>query len=84
MDIRQTFASTEELSEILTDLKATNADVAMLIDRDGLFRAAGKITDIRADDLKGGITVLLNEDSAYLLTDIVAVNGIFRSDYSEC
>jgi len=84
MDIRQTFSSEHELMEMLADLKAKQRDVALLVDRDGLSRAAGKITALAADNLTNSVTVSLNNDNTYELTEIIAVNGIFRSDYSEC
>ena len=84
MDIRQTFSSEHELMEMLADLKAKQRDVALLVDRDGLARAAGKITALATDNLTNSVTVSLNNDNTYEPTEIIAVNGIFRSDYSEC
>lgn len=84
MDIRQTFASEHELKEILANLKAKHTDVALLVDRDGLSRAAGKITALTTGNLTNSVTVSLDNKTTYELTEIIAVNGIFRSDYSEC
>ncbi len=84
MDIRQTFASTQELSEILLTILDEGSVAALLVDDQGLTRVSGKIASIINDRSNTPVSVSLDSGIAYRLSDIIAVNGIFRSDYSEC
>jgi len=85
MDKKQTFGNNQELKEILDSCFVNNTDVHLLIDVVGLERAFGQIIAVGLSDKKGAY-IRLNDSSlsTFLLKDIVAVNGVFRSDYSEC
>lgn len=85
MDQRQTFADTRELLAILADLHMQNTSVAFLVDQNGLSRINGYIESI--DKINSTLSlVIVHALSRHriLLDEIVAVKGIFRSDYSEC
>ncbi len=85
MDQRHTFADTAALTDLLTTLQKEQKYAAFLIDQNGLSRISGTIESIQN---KNAPQLILSVDGIskqiILLDEIVAVNGIFRSDYSEC
>lgn len=85
MDQRQTFSDTGELLAILTNHHIQNTFLAFLIDQNGLSRINGYIESI--DKINSTLSLVIAHALSrhrILLDEIVAVNGIFRSDYSEC
>jgi hypothetical protein len=84
MDQRQTFGTHEELKAFLTNLQKEGTTAGLLVDHEGLSRASGKITAISNGSTIADDMIQINGESTFRLGDIVAVNGIFRSDYSEC
>jgi hypothetical protein len=84
MDQRQTFGNLEELTQILNKLYNENTSVALLADREGLFRTSGNIVAAINETALENATLTLDNGRSLNLTEIVAVNGIFHSDYSEC
>ena len=87
MDQRITFGTLDELKNILSDLQRTQARASLLIDRDGLTRVEGMIMSLQESNPSLGQTTFRLEgpDSAPIhLQEVIAVNGIFRSDFSEC
>lgn len=80
MDKRETFDSTDSLKNILAGLYQQKQKASFLIDKNGLTRLEGLITDIQQGD-NASITV---GDNQIALEQIIAVNGIFRGDYTEC
>lgn len=85
MDQRQTFGDLKELQALLEEVKHNDAPARLLIDKNGLERLNCHVLSIEENE-KGQRSALLDSDlfPAILLKEIVAVNGIFRSDYSEC
>lgn len=84
MDVRNTVVTPEVFLDVLLEYQENHQDVSLLIEKDGLTRAEGHIVNIHAekDFLKSKIE--LDNGSSFVLEDVVAVNGMFRSDYSEC
>jgi short-subunit dehydrogenase len=80
MDKRETFDSLQKLKNILAALQQQQQHVSLLLDNVGLSRMEGIITSM--DERTDMITV--NGTDTVLVNHIVAVNGRFRSDYSEC
>ncbi len=82
MDNRSTLEKGESFLELLTQLQKDNLKTAILLDCNGLIRAEGSIRHIVLNDkhpylqLQSGLKIAL--------VTIVAVNGIFSPDYSEC
>jgi hypothetical protein len=84
MDQRQVFETNEELLVILENLHAQKQNASFLVDSEGLSRLEGLITAINKK-AKNDHTLLTLEGGRQLeLRQVVAVNGVFRSDYSEC
>lgn len=84
MDQRQTFGNLEELKAILDKCYNEHTPVALLADHEGLFRTSGNIVAaIKQAPLEDAVLALDN-GTVLKLNEIVAVNGIFHSDYSEC
>jgi Mg2+/Co2+ transporter CorC len=78
MDKRETFDNLQKLKTILAALQQHH--VSLLLDNEGLSRMEGIITSM--DERTDVITI--NGTNTISLNHIVAVNGQFRSDYSEC
>ena len=82
MDIRKTLVVTETFRNILLELYNAKTKAALLYDDHGMTRAEDYIADFREDGdesyimLAGGQRIPVNK--------IIAVNGTFLSDYSEC
>jgi hypothetical protein len=55
-----------------------------LIDNEGLTRAEGIITSINEEDDIENTGIVLNDRDTVTLKEIIGINGLFRSDYSEC
>jgi hypothetical protein len=71
------------LRNILNAFFANGAGVALLVDKEGLSRASGKLAAM-VEDTPEGAAITLEDGSCLLLKNIVGVNGIFHSHYSEC
>lgn len=84
MDQRQTFANSYELISSVKALIKDAVKASLLIDNDGLERLEGIITSITQDDDLNKTFIAIDNKREVALTDIIAVNGLFRSDYSEC
>jgi hypothetical protein len=84
MDQRQTFGNLDELKVILDKCYNEHTPVALLADHDGLFRVSGNIATAITDTPLTDAVLKLDNGSSLKLMEIVAVNGIFHSDYSEC
>jgi hypothetical protein len=84
MDKRQTFADSTELLSILSGFYEDKQNVALLVDIDGLTRMEGRITAINQNGDLNKTIIIVDDKDGTLLNEIVAVNGIFSSDYSEC
>jgi hypothetical protein len=84
MDKRQTFGTVEELMTLLSTLYLQKAQCSWLLDREGLTRAEGCIVSIELTTPVASSKVFLEGNSSFLLEQVIAVNGIFKWDYSEC
>jgi hypothetical protein len=86
MDQRQTFNDMDELKCILLHLCSGGSMVSMLVDIDGLTRVCGKISKVNFDELYSNSIVFESNKQEVIISlrEIVAANGIFNSDYSEC
>ncbi|HEY1113558.1 MAG TPA: hypothetical protein VGE66_08345 [Chitinophagaceae bacterium] len=82
MDQRTTFQNYTELQELLARLQGTSA--SFILDHEGLTRISGTITALTPawDARQSGF--VLDDGPAFLLEQVIAVNGIFRWDYTEC
>jgi hypothetical protein len=82
MDNRTTLKTGQTFLDLLLQLQKVNTKAAMLLDCNGLVRAESIISEVVMNDsvpylkLQSGLKINLST--------IVAVNGIFLSDYSEC
>ncbi len=84
MDQRQTFSDAYELLSFIETLQKDAAKASLLIDNDGLERLEGIITGITGNDDPNKTCITIDTKQEVTLDDIIAVNGLFRSDYSEC
>jgi len=84
MDRRSTFKNYEQLFSIFSSIQQQQQPASLLIDEDGLTRAEGKITHIEQSDDVAESTITIDNKQQITLKQVIAVNGLFRDDYSEC
>ena len=84
MDLRETFANDEQLYEFLFQLFNEKQKVSLIIDNNGLTRMEGEITALVKQEIRKKSLMTVDKEKPVKLEQVVAVNGIFRSDYSEC
>jgi len=84
MDQRQTFKDSDQLFSYITDIFQRQQHASLLIDRNGLERVEGKITSIDPHTDVDKTIFLVNDTIPISINEIVGINGLFRSDYSEC
>ncbi len=82
MDTRKTLNKDETFLELLQVLYHAREKVSMIIDENGMTRAEGFIKEINAAGEPP--FVLLGNGKTISLKSIIAVNGTFLPDYSEC
>ena len=84
MDQRTTFEDLNQLLAIVSDLHQHKEKASFIVDNDGLARIDGIITAIVPNDTIKKTSIHIHPTTRVQLENIIAVNGIFRSDYSEC
>lgn len=84
MDQRQTFEDSDQLFSFITGIFQQQQHASLLIDKDGLERVEGKITSIDPHIDVDKTTILINDITPVSIKEIIGINGLFRSDYSEC
>jgi apolipoprotein N-acyltransferase len=84
MDIRDTIVTAESFFPILLQHFKSHNKVSLLIDKDGITRAEGYITNIESKDNVLNSIITLSDQTIFQIKDLIAVNGLFKSDYSEC
>ncbi len=82
MDQRITLEANEKFDHLLQTLKDKSETARVLFDSNGLERAEGAITTI--DTIADEPFFILNEGKKILISSLIGVNGVFKSDYSEC
>lgn len=82
MDCRLTIGESETFRGILTQCMEAGQRVDMILDDNGLTRAAGQIKSVYDEN---GQSLLEMEDGQRIeISSVVAVNGVFASAYSGC
>ena len=84
MDKRKTFDNLLQLKNLLQTILAQKEKASFLVDNTGISRMEGLITGIEEKSSIGETIITVNQTDEILLKEIIAVNGQFRSDYSEC
>lgn len=82
MDLRKTLSVNESFMEMLVDCKNRGAKAEMILDINGLERAEGVIQQIYPDDPNPYLE--LQDGRKIVEKTVVALNGIFRPEYSGC
>lgn len=82
MDKRKTLIVTETFQKMLLELYQANAKAALLYDDHGMTRAEDFIVEYEENGHKSYI--ILENGQKIMVNSIIAVNGTFLSDYSEC
>ena len=84
MDSRVTIITPAHFLPFLLDNYNAHNIVSLLIDKDGICRAEGYIANIESQDNILNSIITLSDQTSFQLKDLIAVNGLFKSDYSEC
>lgn len=82
MDRRKTLVVTETFRQMLLELYQSKTKASLLYDDEGLSRAEDFISDIKDDGTDSFI--ILGNGQKITVNSIIAVNGTFLSQYSEC
>ena len=82
MDSRKTLVVTETFKQMLLDLYHAKTRAALLFDDNGLTRAEDFVAEFREDGKDSYIK--LENGLEIPVKTIIAVNGTFLSEYSEC
>lgn len=82
MDQRTTFQSFAELQKLLLRLQGTRA--SFIFDHEGLTRLDGVLTALRPAEDTQRSELELDGALTFRLGQVIAVNGLFRWDYTEC
>lgn len=82
MDTRITLNNRESFLKVLKDLYSTRSKASILYDNKGLTRYEGLILGIDEEDAQ---PILQLQDGLEIpVSSVVAVNGVFTSDFCEC
>jgi|SwirhisoilCB2_FD_contig_31_16502391_length_452_multi_7_in_0_out_0_1 hypothetical protein len=84
MDKRETFKDYQQLLSIFSNLQQQQQKAALLIDDEGLTRMEGAVTGIEQNADTGKSRIIIDNKTPVSLEQVIAVNGLFRDDYSEC
>lgn len=82
MDQRTTFRDYTELFGLLENLRGVKA--SFLLDHEGLTRLDGTVTSLTQAGDPAQSMLVLDDGPSFRLAQVIAVNGTFRWDYSEC
>ena len=84
MDQRQVFNNNQELLSIIRSISDQGLKASLLVDKEGLTRVEGSITSINEQEATEHTSIVIDDSYNCVLKEIIGINGIFRSDYSEC
>ena len=84
MDCRKSTVKPEAFYKILSAYFKENKIVNMLIDRDGIERVFGKIKEINKHDKILRSRVTMYDETGFNIAQVIAIDDIFREDFSEC
>lgn len=84
MDQRQVFNDDQELLSFVILISNEKRKASLLVDKEGLTRVEGVITSVNEGNEIENISINIDNRETVLLKQIVGINGLFRSDYSEC
>lgn len=84
MDRRITFKDDKQLLSIFLDLEKQQQQASLLIDDEGLTRIEGNVNRIEQAENWGKTKIIIDSNEPIDLAQVIAVNGLFRDDYSEC
>lgn len=81
MDCRDTITNGSSFIEMLEDQFANKRKVNILFDDNGLTRTEGYIQALKSEH---PASIVMDNKMVVLLEKVVAVNGVFSPDFSEC
>lgn len=81
MDTRDTLNTNESFLEVLKDAFHSRTKVSLLFDDNGMARKEGLIKAISTNP---PASIELENGTRIEVKKIIAINGLFLSDYSEC
>lgn len=82
MDLRTTLSVNESFLAMLVDCKKREAKAEMILDINGLIRVEGQIKEIYPDDSTPYLE--LQNGTQVTIKTIIALNGVFLPEFSEC
>jgi hypothetical protein len=82
MDARTTLNKEGSFLALLQHEHECNRKVNLLVDQDGISRVSGFINNIFTRN--DAYYIKVDDNQEFSISQIVAVNGIFSDDYTEC
>ena len=82
MDTRTTLNKEASFLALLQHEHDGKRKVNLLVDHEGIYRASGLIHHIFSKN--DTYYIKLDDNQEFSISEIVAVNGIFADDYTEC
>ena len=82
MDSRNTLRSDEDFLRVLESFAVSKTKVAMLLYNNGMIRSEGIVDEIVIENQHPFL--LMTDGNKIAVEKVVAVNGIFSPEYSEC
>ena len=82
MDSRQTLNTNETFAALLRKILEADEKAHLLVDDNGITRMEGFIKTVSTNT--NAPFMILENGTTIPLHTIIAVNGVFRPDYSEC
>lgn len=78
MDKRETLGNNNNFTTLLQELQTSGQKASMLVDSAGLTRIEGVITKVAPEHVE------LTTGESIPIHTIMAVNGLFKDDFSTC
>ncbi|HMR84875.1 MAG TPA: hypothetical protein PKE30_17135 [Niabella sp.] len=82
MDQRDTLQAGEKFNGLLKEALHNNEPARLLYDNNGLIRTEGLIRELNLQNEKP--YMILQDGQQIFIESIIAVNGKFRDNYTEC
>lgn len=84
MDYRQNTVKPEDFFNILSTYWKDQKNADLLVEREGIERIHGKIKDIDEHKKILHSRVTLFDETGFNIAQVIAIDGIFREDFSNC
>ena len=82
MDSRKTLSKDQSFVNHLREAFENGEQVNLLVDNEGIYRVSGQIQSTAGEN--SSYVIKMEDGVSIHVSNIIAINGLFRDDYSEC